>query len=264
MNFTSLRSEVADGVATITLDRPDTLNAFTSRMRAELAAALDAAAEDEAVRAVVLTGAGRAFCSGQDLTDVNVGDGRNRAEVVYEVLEQEYNPLVKALRELEKPAIAAVNGVCAGGGVGIALACDIVLAARSAEFIESFCQLGIVPDVGSTYFLPRLIGTARASAMMLLGEPVPAEKAEQWGLVWKCVDDADLMDEAQKLARHLASQATKGLALTKTALDRSLDSSLDAQLKTEAELQGRALRTEDFIEGLAAFLGKRAPAFKGR
>lgn len=263
MNYTSIRSENADGVATITLDRPDSLNAFTSAMRAELKAALAAAADDDGIRAVVLTGAGRAFSSGQDLTDVNPG-GRDLGEVIADILTSEYNPLVTALRALEKPVVAAVNGDCAGGAVGIALACDIVLAGRSARFIEPFCQLGLVPDVGSTYFLPRLIGTARASAMMLLGEPLEAETAERWGLIWKCVDDDRLMDEAGALARRLATQATRALALTKRALDRSLNSGLAAQLATEAELQAEAIHTEDFAEGLSAFLQKRAPAFTGR
>jgi 2-(1,2-epoxy-1,2-dihydrophenyl)acetyl-CoA isomerase len=232
-------------------------------MRAELKHALAAVANDQSVRAVVLTGAGRAFSSGQDLTDVNPG-GRDLGEVIAEILTSEYNPLVTALRTMQKPVVAAVNGDCAGGSVGIALACDIVLAGRSARFIEPFSQLGLVPDVGSTYFLPRLIGTARASAMMLLGEPLEAETAERWGLIWKCVDDDLLMDEAGALARHLATQATGALALTKRALDRSLENSLEAQLAFEAELQAEAIHGADFAEGLSAFLQKRPPAFKGR
>ena len=248
---------VADGVATITLNRPDKLNSFTPELHGELAAALEDAARSETVRAVLLTGAGRAFCAGQDLSTLDMAH-------VGDTIERLYNALVRRMRNLPKPIVAAVNGVAAGAGANLALACDIVLAARSASFIQAFCKIGLIPDTGGTYFLPRLVGSARAMALALTGDPVPAEQAAAWGMIWRAVDDAALMDEALGLARRLATQATKGLGLTKQALNRSLDNDLVAQLEVERELQVLASVTEDCREGVAAFLAKRPPAFTGR
>jgi 2-(1,2-epoxy-1,2-dihydrophenyl)acetyl-CoA isomerase len=255
--WTTIGYDDADGVATITLNRPDKLNSFTAALHRELAAALDQAARDEAVRALLLTGAGRAFCAGQDLSELDM-------PTVGDTIERLYNRLVRRLRDLPKPIVAAVNGVAAGAGANLALACDIVLAARSASFIQAFSKIGLVPDTGGTYFLPRLVGSARALALAMTGEPVSGEQAAAWGMIWRAVDDAQLMDEARALARRLATQATKGLGLTKQALNRSLANDLDAQLAVERDLQIAASRTEDCREGIAAFLAKRPPAFSGR
>lgn len=200
--------EVADGVATITLNRPDKLNAFNEAMHGELARAFDRIEADLSVRAVLLTGAGRGFCAGQDLGDRVMGEGDAPPDLG-ETLDRLYNPLVRRIGRLERPVVAAVNGVAAGAGANLALGCDLVLAARSARFIEAFCRLGLVPDAGGTYHLPRLVGSARARGMALLGEPIPAEQAEAWGLIWRAVDDDRLLEEATTLARHLASQPTR-------------------------------------------------------
>jgi 2-(1,2-epoxy-1,2-dihydrophenyl)acetyl-CoA isomerase len=257
MAWTTIGYELADGVAVVTLNRPDKLNSFNADLHRDLAAALDQAAADAAVRAILLTGAGRAFCAGQDLSSLDMPR-------VGEVIEQLYNALVRKLRNLPKPVVCAVNGVAAGAGANLALACDIVLMARSATIIQAFCKIGLIPDTGGTYFLPRLVGSARAMALTMLGEPVTADQAADWGMIWRAVDDAALMDEARTLARKLATQATKGLGLTKQALNRSLANDLDTQLAVERELQIAASRTEDCQEGIAAFLAKRPATFTGR
>lgn len=258
----SVLCEIGDGVAVITLNRPDKLNAFNEEMHLALRAALERAEADESVRALLLTGAGRGFCTGQDLGDRNVsGD----AELdLGHTLETFYNPLIRKLRGLPLPVICAVNGVAAGAGANIALACDIVLAARSAKFVQAFCRLGLVPDSGGTYSLPRLVGEARAKGLALLGEALTAEQAEAWGLIWRAVDDDGLMEEARKLARHLATQPTKGLGFIKQAIQASPDNDLDAQLDLERDLQRQAGRSADYREGVAAFMAKRAPVFQGR
>ncbi|MFD2235976.1 2-(1,2-epoxy-1,2-dihydrophenyl)acetyl-CoA isomerase PaaG [Aureimonas populi] len=249
--------------AKVTLNRPDRLNAFNEEMHLRLASLLRELGEDAACRAVLLTGAGRGFCAGQDL-----GDRRPAADGtppdLGATIERFYNPLVRRIRALRKPVICAVNGVAAGAGANIAFACDIVLAARSAKFIQSFSRIGLVPDSGGTYLLPRLVGEARAKALAMLAEPLAAEKAESWGLIWKAVDDEALAAEAEALAAHLATQPTEGLALIKEAIHASAHNTLDTQLDMERDLQRRAGRTPDYAEGVSAFLGKRAPSFSGR
>ncbi len=254
---------VADGVATLTLNRPDRLNAFTTELHEALAEMLDRAAGDDAIRALLITGAGRGFCAGQDLSERKPVPGEARRDLG-QGLERYYNPLIRRLRRLEKPIVAAVNGVAAGAGVGLALACDIVIAARSASFIEAFIRIGLVPDAGNTWFLPRLVGSARAMAMALTAEPVPAERAAEWGLIWKAVPDDALMSEARELALRLAQGPTRALGLTKRALGRSSTNDLDAQLDLERDLQREVGLGEDYREGVAAFLQKRPPRFTGR
>jgi 2-(1,2-epoxy-1,2-dihydrophenyl)acetyl-CoA isomerase len=231
-------------------------------MHADLMSALLDAEADGSCRALILTGAGRGFCAGQDLSDRVFSPGQ--VPDLSSTLERLYNPLVRKIRSLQMPVICAVNGVAAGAGANIALACDIVLAARSAKFIQAFAKLGLVPDSGGTWFLPRLVGTARARALALLAEPVSAEQAEAWGMIWKAVDDAALTDEAHRLAAHFAVQPTVGLGLIKQALDASEMNDLNRQLDLERDLQGRAGRTPDYLEGVTAFFEKRQPKFTGR
>ncbi len=247
-----------DGWVKLTLNRATRLNAFNDELHRALAAALDEAAADEGCRAVLLTGAGRGFCAGQDLAAVPAGGDLG------DTVEQFYNPLILRLRALRKPVVCAVNGVAAGAGANIALACDIVLAARSAQFIQAFARIGLVPDSGGTYVLPRLVGEARARALTLLGEPVKAEQAEAWGLIWKAVDDAALMADAETLTAHLATQPTCALGLTKALLNHSSTSTLDRQLDLERDAQRRAGQTHDYAEGVKAFAEKRPPVFTGR
>jgi len=254
--------ERREGWRVLTLNRRDRLNSFNEAMHERLMAALLDAEADEGCRALLLTGAGRGFCAGQDLSnrvfELGVTPDLTRT------IERWYNPLVRKLRSIRMPIVCAVNGVAAGAGANIALACDIVLAARSAKFIQAFAKIGLLPDSGGTWFLPRLVGSARARGLALLAEPLPAEKAEAWGLIWKVVDDESLMIEAEKLATHLATQPTMGLALTKQALDASWGNTLDRQLDLERDLQGEAGRTPDYAEGVSAFFAKRAPSFTGR
>ncbi|MGO4728041.1 MULTISPECIES: 2-(1,2-epoxy-1,2-dihydrophenyl)acetyl-CoA isomerase PaaG [unclassified Inquilinus] len=250
-----------DGWRVLTLNRPDRLNAFTEEMHRALAAALAEIEADAGCRAVLLTGAGRGFCAGQDLSDRATS---GQAPDLGATLDGLYNPLIRRLRALPKPVVCAVNGVAAGAGANIALACDIVLAARSAKFIQSFARIGLVPDSGGTHALPRLVGAARARGLALLAEPLPADKAADWGLIWKAVDDADLMAEAAALTAHLATQPTHGLALIKQALDASSGNSLDQQLDLERDLQRGAGQTADYAEGVRAFIEKRPAKFTGQ
>jgi 2-(1,2-epoxy-1,2-dihydrophenyl)acetyl-CoA isomerase len=249
------------GVTRLTLNRPDKLNAFTVAMHVELRAALEAAAVDAECRVVVLTGAGRAFCAGQDLAETRPAaggpDGGGR-------LEQYYNPLVRLIATLEKPVICAVNGVAAGAGANVALACDLVYAARSATFLQAFARIGLVPDASGTWTLPRLVGPARARGLAMLAEPLGAEKAEAWGLIWKAVDDDKLEAEVAAVASRLAVAPTYGLGLTKRAIALSSTNTLDAQLDLERDLQRLAGSSPDALEGIAAFLEKRSPRFTGR
>jgi 2-(1,2-epoxy-1,2-dihydrophenyl)acetyl-CoA isomerase len=262
MDDASILVEQRDGYRVITLNRPNRLNAFTEDMHKVLREALAEAERDDNCRALLLTGAGRAFSSGQDLNDRLSKAGET--SVLGGALETYYNPLVRKLHSLPFPVIAAVNGVAAGAGCNIALACDVVLAARSATFVQSFAKIGLVPDSGGTWILPRLIGPARARALMLTGEPLPAETAELWGMIWKALPDPELMAEAHGLCVHFASSPTVGLALIKRALDTSWDNDLEAQLELEREFQREASLTPDYAEGVRAFMEKRLPAFSGR
>ncbi|WP_166303294.1 2-(1,2-epoxy-1,2-dihydrophenyl)acetyl-CoA isomerase PaaG [Bradyrhizobium sp. 2S1] len=255
-------TDIRAGYRVLTLNRPDRLNSFSADLHSALMAALIAAEQDKSCRAVILTGAGRGFCAGQDLSDGVFTPGETPDLSV--PIEKFYNPLVRKLRSIPMPVVCAVNGVAAGAGANVAFACDIVLAARSAKFIQAFAKLGLVPDSGGTWFLPRLVGPARARALALLAEPVSAERAESWGMIWKMVEDAELMTEAHALAANLATQPTDGLALIKQALDASETNTLDAQLTLERDLQGRAGRSADYAEGVTTFLEKRAPRFAGR
>ena len=260
--MSSVLVSLESGVLAVTLNRPDRLNAFNPEMHKELRKALERALDEAAVRAVLLTGAGRGFCAGQDLSERNVS---SEAPIDLSVsLGSHYNPLVRRLRELPKPVVCAVNGVAAGAGANIALACDLVIAARSASFVQSFARLGLVPDSGGTWFLPRLAGSARAMGLALLGEKISAEQAQQWGLIWKVVEDADLVKEAEALARSLAQGPTKGYGLVKKALNASWGNSLDAQLELERDLQREAGLSQDYREGVAAFMQKRKPDYKGK
>jgi 2-(1,2-epoxy-1,2-dihydrophenyl)acetyl-CoA isomerase len=262
MNDPSILVERRAGYRVVTLNRPDRLNAFNDAMHVELRRAIEEIEADETCRALMITGAGRGFCAGQDLADRLVKPGEKLAPSTS--LAQHYNPLVRKLRALPFPVIAAVNGVAAGAGCNIALACDIVMAARSASFVQSFSRIGLIPDSGGTWFLPRLVGDARARGLALLAEPLPADKAEQWGLIWKCVDDTSVVAEARKLCEHFASAPTHGLALIKRALNASTTNTLDAQLDLERDLQGIAREMPDYIEGVRAFMEKRKANFTGR
>lgn len=263
MSETPVRVDIGQGWRTLTLNRPDKLNSFNEAMHRALMAALEAAAADPDCRALVLTGAGRGFCAGQDLGDRMQAEG-GEAPDLGATIEASYNPLIRTLRSLPFPTVCAVNGVAAGAGANVALACDIVLAARSARFIQAFAKIGLIPDSGGTWMLPRLVGHARAMALAMLAEPVPAEQAEAWGMIWKAVDDEKLMEEAGRLAAHLATQPTVGLALIRRALDASGTNTLDQQLDLERDLQREAGRTPDYAEGVRAFMEKRPPRFVGR
>jgi 2-(1,2-epoxy-1,2-dihydrophenyl)acetyl-CoA isomerase len=250
------------GVTRLTLNRPDKLNAFTRAMHAELRAALEAANGDPDCRVVVLTGAGRAFSAGQDLADTGAGSGGIMD--AGKMLEDAYNPLIKLITTLEKPVIAAVNGIAAGAAANIALACDLVYAARSASFLQAFARIGLIPDAGGTWVLPRLVGPMRARGLAMLAESLPAEKAEAWGLIWKCVHDDKLDAEVSAVAEKLAAAPTYALALAKQALAVSSTNTLAQQLDLERDLQRVAGASPDAREGIRAFLEKRAPSYTGR
>ena len=247
-------------VRTLTLNRPAALNSLTAAMHAELLPALQQAADDSSIRAVLITGAGRGFCAGQDLSDpAMVGDVDVGA-----VIDRHYRPLALRLRSMPVPVIAAVNGVAAGAGANLALCCDFVLAARGASFIQAFSKIGLVPDCGGTWLLPRLVGRARALGLAMSGDKLPAEEAERMGLIWKCVDDAALMDTALALAQRLALMPSRALAETRRLIDAAAPMELAAALAHEASTQRELGRAADFAEGVSAFFAKRAPVFKDR
>lgn len=261
MAYETIEFTITAGVARITLNRPDKLNSFNDQMHEDVRRALKETQAEPAARCLLLTGAGRGFCAGQDLGDRNFSGAE--APDLGTTLEANYNPLLKFITHLELPVVCAVNGVAAGAGANIALACDIVLAARSATFIQAFCRLGLIPDAGGTWTLPRLVGQARAMALAMLGDKISAEQAAAWGMIWRCVDDDKLAAEAEALATQLASQPTRGLALTKRAIRASSTHTLEEQLTLERDLQRLAGRTADYREGVAAFLEKRKPRFIG-
>lgn len=254
---------LVDGVARITLNRPDKLNSFDQDMHASLKKSLLEISNDKSVRCLLLTGAGRGFCAGQDLSDREMRDDESPPDLG-ESLEANYNSYVRIIRDLPAPVVCAVNGVAAGAGANLALSCDVVLATRSAKFIQAFCKIGLIPDCGGTWLLPRLVGHARAMGLSLLGDAISAEQAEQWGMIWRCIDDEIFEEETEKLVQHFASQPTRGLALAKQAIRVSFSNTLDKQLDLERDLQRQAGFTQDFREGVAAFLEKRKPEFVGK
>ncbi|MCL4761041.1 MAG: 2-(1,2-epoxy-1,2-dihydrophenyl)acetyl-CoA isomerase PaaG [Burkholderiales bacterium] len=263
MAYEHILFSVADGIARLTLNRPDRLNSFNDRMHEEVRDALGRVRGDGAARVLLLTGAGRGFCAGQDLADRAVAPGTAPVDLGASI-ERNYKPLVLGLRGLPMPVVCAVNGVAAGAGANIALACDVVIAAKSASFIQAFCRIGLVPDSGGTYFLPRLVGTARALGLALTGDKLPAQQAADWGLIWKCVDDADLPEATEAMLAQFASGPTRGLAAIKQAIHGASARTLDQQLDVERDLQRELGFGDDYREGVAAFAAKRAPRFTGR
>ncbi len=259
MAYSDIAFDLNDNLAVVTLNRPDKLNSTTRNMHAELRSAFDEL-EAAGARAVLLTGAGRAFCAGQDLADLRM-DGPDE---IVELLENDFNPLVSRIRNLPMPVVCAVNGVAAGAGANLALACDIVFAARSASFLQAFARIGLIPDAGGTWTLPRQVGEARAKGMAMLAEPVAAETALEWGLIWQVCDDDSLIQEATTVASRLAKQPTKAFALIKQSINASSSHGLDVHLAIEADLQAQAAASHDYNEGVTAFLEKRKPVFKGK
>ncbi len=261
-----IQYSVAHGVATLTLNRPDKLNSLMGAMMLELFSALGTAAQDDAVRVVVLTGTGRAFCAGQDLADPAMSPkaGSSAPADIGDVVDTFYSPLVRRLRAMPKPVVCAVNGVAAGAGANIALACDIVIAVQTASFIQPFCKLGLVPDAGGTWLLPHLVGRARAVGLALLGDKLSAEQAAQWGLIWKSVAPANFESEVASVARSLADGPTLGFVRTREAIDAAATATLDAQLDLEAAMQRELGNSQDYAEGVKAFMGKRPPVFVGK
>ncbi|MFZ5618803.1 MAG: 2-(1,2-epoxy-1,2-dihydrophenyl)acetyl-CoA isomerase PaaG [Pseudomonadota bacterium] len=268
MAFETVIFSIENGAARLTLNRPDRLNSFTVQMHSEIAEALKQVETDKSVRTLLITGAGRGFCAGQDLSDraisPNSGTGAGEAPDLGLSVEQRYNPLIRRLTSLPMPVVCAVNGVAAGAGASLAFACDIVIAAMSAKFIMSFANIGLVPDSGSSWALPRLAGQARALGLALTGDPLPAETAAEWGLIWKCVEDDRLAEEANALVAKFASAPTRGLAETKKLIRAAFTRPLDEQLDLERDRMRELGRSEDYREGVDAFLNKRKPAFKGR
>jgi 2-(1,2-epoxy-1,2-dihydrophenyl)acetyl-CoA isomerase len=262
MSFSTITYQLDQGVAVLTLNRPASLNSFNTLMHDEVREAMKDARDNTDVRCLVITGTGRGFCAGQDLSDraVKVSD---EAPDLGESVEKNYNPLIRNIMTMEKPVLCAVNGVAAGAGASIALACDIVLAAKSAKFIQAFCKIGLVPDSGGTFNLVRALGLPRAKALALLGDKLSAEQAQNWGMIWQCVDDENLMDETMTLALHLATQPTKGLAKIKELMNNSFSTPMHQQLELEKQAMRTLGRTSDYREGVSAFMEKRQPTFTG-
>jgi len=263
MDFQNIRYEVAAGVARLTLNRPDKLNSFTEDMHAEVRTALDAVAADPSVRVLVLTGAGRGFCAGQDLGDRAVQIEAGKMPDLGATVERNYKPLILRLSNLRVPTIAAVNGIAAGAGASLALACDLVVAAKSASFLQAFSKIGLIPDTGGTWFVSQRVGMARALGLALLAEKLPAEKAAEWGLIWAAVDDAQFSATIDALAAQLAVAPTKALVRTRQAMHAARTNSLEQQLTLEGAYMRELGFSADYAEGVAAFMGRRAPQFKG-
>ena len=262
MTYQHIRFEAQDGVARLTLHRPDKLNSFTGAMHAEIRAALDSVQANPAIRVLVLTGAGRAFCAGQDLADPDMTVGHLQPDIGA-VVEQHYKPLILALQNLRVPTMAMVNGIAAGAGASVALACDLVIAAKSAYFLQAFSKIGLIPDTGGTWFLPQRVGMARAIGLAMLADKLPAEKAEAWGLIWQAVDDAELTPTVDKLAAQLAQMPTRALVATRLAMHAAPNHTLEQQLGFEAGFMRELGWRDDFKEGVTAFQQKRAPKFTG-
>ncbi len=263
MSYQTIEYSVAAGIARLTLNRPECLNSFNTLMHQEVRHALTALAADTEARVLILTGAGRGFCAGQDLGDRPSAPGGAPADLG-ESIERYYNPLILMLRRLPLPVIAAVNGVAAGAGANIAFACDLVLAARSASFVQAFARIGLVPDCGGTWFVPRLVGSARAMGLALLGEKLPATQAAQWGLIWRCLEDDELGPEVDSLAERLAAAPTRALARAKQLISASASRTLEQQLEAERDAQRELGYSADYAEGVAAFIARREPRFTGR
>lgn len=263
MDYQNIIAEEKNGVGYLTFNRPKALNSFNVDMHREVAEVLNLWTKNPDVRCVVISGEGRGFCAGQDLGDRVVDPNAEAPDLGYSI-ETYYNPLIKTIVNMPKPVICAVNGVAAGAGANIALACDLVIAAKSANFVQAFCRLGLVPDSAGTWFLPRAVGHARAMGLTLLGDKLPAETAKEWGMIWDVVEDAELKTKVTELAERLAKQPTFGLALIKKAIHQSSNNTFDEQMLLERDLQRIAGRSEDYREGVQAFMNKREPNFKGR
>lgn len=262
MSFSTITYQLDQGVAVLTLNRPASLNSFNALMHDEVREAIKDARDNTDVRCLVITGTGRGFCAGQDLSDRAVKVSAEAPDLG-ESVEKNYNPLIRNIMTMEKPVLCAVNGVAAGAGASIALACDIVLAAKSAKFIQAFCKIGLVPDSGGTFNLVRALGLPRAKALALLGDKLSAEQAQNWGMIWQCVEDDSLMDETMTLALHLATQPTKGLAKIKELMNNSFSTPMHQQLELEKFAMRELGRTSDYREGVSAFMEKRLPTFTG-
>ncbi|GLG82254.1 2-(1,2-epoxy-1,2-dihydrophenyl)acetyl-CoA isomerase PaaG [Acinetobacter calcoaceticus] len=263
MDYQNIIAEEKNGVGYLTFNRPKALNSFNVDMHREVAEVLNLWSKNPDVRCVVISGEGRGFCAGQDLGDRVVDPNAEAPDLGYSI-ETYYNPLIKTIVNMPKPVICAVNGVAAGAGANIALACDLVIAAKSANFVQAFCRLGLVPDSAGTWFLPRAVGHARAMGLTLLGDKLPAETAKEWGMIWDVVEDAELKAKVTELAERLAKQPTFGLSLIKKAIHQSSNNTFDEQLLLERDFQRIAGRSEDYREGVQAFMNKREPNFKGR
>lgn len=257
--MTFIKSEIEGSVLKITLNRPDKFNSFNREMALQLQSELDKAAKEKSIRAVLITGEGKAFCAGQDLSEAMDKSGPG----IERIVKEHYNPIILKIRNIEKPIVCAVNGVAAGAGANIALACDVVMAGSSVSFIQAFSKIGLIPDSGGTFFLPRLIGFGKASALMMLGDKVSAADAEKMGMIYKVCDDANLQSEALAIAKTLADMPTVGIGLTKKLMNQSMTHSLEQQLDAEGEEQVKAAQSYDYNEGVNAFLEKRKPIFKG-